>query len=24
VKSVIYRSKKKIRKNFEIKDHQHG
>ena len=24
VKSVIYRSKEKIRKNFEIKDHQHG
>ena len=24
VKSVIYRSKQKIRKNFEIKDHQHG
>ena len=24
VKSVIFRSKKKIRKNFEIKDHQHG
>ncbi len=24
VKSVIFRSKEKIRKNFEIKDHQHG
>ncbi len=24
VKSVIYRSKEKIRNNFEIKDHQHG
>ncbi len=24
VKSVIYRSKEKIRKNFEIKDHKHG
>ncbi len=24
VKSVIFRGKEKIRKNFEIKDHQHG